>query len=138
MGGMYVLFRINFINIQDKQPWTRLTRSYVFFTSTQPGCCVEAKGPSGPHKPALHPPPDSPDLIWHPMLVRACVSVWSRLDDGSDDTVISVGGLFPCAPPRLQPSRLGRAGEKNFQRKGWANPLKLNFRDRLHVCIFFL
>lgn len=41
-----------------------------------PGSCVGAEGPSGPHRPAPHPPPVRPELIWHstPTLhTRVCV-----------------------------------------------------------------
>lgn len=67
-----------------------------------PGSCVGAEGPSGPHRPAPHPPPVRPELIWHSTpTLHTCVCVWSRLDDGNDDTVIPVGGLFfqGCSTP---------------------------------------
>lgn len=66
--------------------------------------------------------------------------MWSRLDDGSDDTVFSVGGLFFGGgfSPRLQPCRPGRAdAEKNLHRKREGNNPPLE-RD---VCVcdqFFL
>lgn len=62
-----------------------------------PGSSAGAGGPSGPHRPALHPPPVRPALIWQssPTIhTSVCVCVGSRLDDGSDDRVIPVGGLF--------------------------------------------
>lgn len=46
-----------------------------------------------PHRPTLHPPPVRPELIWHSTpTLHTCVP--PRLDDGNDDTVIPVGGLF--------------------------------------------
>lgn len=61
--------------------------------SHTPGSSAGAGGPSGPHRPAPHPPPVRPALIWHSTpTLHTCV--WSRLDDGNDDTVIPVGGLF--------------------------------------------
>lgn len=65
--------------------------------------------------------------------------VWSRLDDGSDDTVISVGGFFflfslfqGCSPPvQAEPTQRRISSGKGRQ--------KPTFREGLHVhpVIFF-
>lgn len=80
--------------------WKHLERAQKIFKalsweSHTLGSSAGAGGPSGPHRPAPHPPPVRPARIWHSTpTLHTCVRVWSRLDDDNDDTVIPVGGLF--------------------------------------------
>lgn len=68
--------------------------------------CRSYKDHLVPSEPAPHLPAVGPALIWHSTpTLNVCVCVWSRLDDGSDDTAITVGGLFFPRSQRSHPTQ---------------------------------